>query len=136
MKEAKEKSENKQEKHAELQLLMQHFQQMYQQFQMMEQHMMELINLNDQLGEISKTKIGSKVLIPLGAGIYLNGELKDNKEIFMNVGSKTTVKKSLKDAEELVKQQIENLKGHVENVGRELGSVQERILALQNETSD
>ena len=51
------------------------------------------------------------MLAPLGRGIFIKTEIKDEK-LFVNVGSKTLVKKTPREAEEIVDTQISEM-GHV-----------------------
>lgn len=71
----------------------------------------ELESLKLSLKKMEKSK-GKEMLAPLGRGIFLKTEVKEDK-VFVNVGSRTLVKKTFSEAAEIVDAQIkemENLK--------------------------
>ena len=71
----------------------------------------ELESLKLSLKKMEKSK-GREMLSPLGRGIFLKTEVKDEK-VFVNVGSKTLVKRTFPEAAEIVDTQVkemENLK--------------------------
>jgi len=67
----------------------------------------ELESLKFSMGKIEKTK-GKDMLAPLGRGIFLKTEVKDDK-VFVNVGSRTLVKKTFKEAGEIIDTQIREI---------------------------
>lgn len=90
----------------------------------------ELESLKLSLRKMEKSK-GKEMLAPLGRGIFLKTEVKDEK-VFVNVGSKTLVKKTFKEAEEIVDAQIgemERIKagllGNIEEINQRLSGLVE-----------
>lgn len=67
-----------------------------------EEQIAELEKLKNCLGKIGKEK---EMLTNLGKGIFLKTVAKDDK-VFMNVGSKTFVRKSFSEASEIIDGQI------------------------------
>ena len=67
----------------------------------------EMENLNLSLVRMEKSR-GKEMLAPLGRGIFLKTDVKDEK-VFVNVGSKILVRKSLSEAADIVKGQIREL---------------------------
>lgn len=112
--------EDIQKKYLELQILEGQIKQLQQQIQMMEQQLFELGSLSESVEEISKIKPKTEMLIPLGAGVYAKGELKDNKDLIMNVGANTTTTKSFSDAKKIIEDQIAQVKGILEQLSNQL----------------
>jgi prefoldin alpha subunit len=67
----------------------------------------ELESLKLSLIKMEKSK-GREMLAPLGRGIFLKTEVKDEK-VFVNVGSKSLVKKTFSEAAEIVDEQISSM---------------------------
>jgi len=85
----------------------------------------ELENLKISLRKMDKSK-GKEMLAPLGRGIFAKTEIKDER-LFVNVGSKIIVKKTGKETEEIIEEQIkqmEEVKHHlmhnIQEINRQL----------------
>ncbi len=109
---------NLKEKYMEYQFLMQQLQQLQQNNSSLEKHISDLNSLKNNLENISKTKVNTESLMPLGSGIFLKSELKDNKTVIMNVGSNVCVEKNIDEAMIIVDKQL----GEVVNVMETLQS--------------
>ncbi len=126
-------NEELQGKYLEFQLLQQQIQNLQQQLELIQSQLMLLASLNESLKEIKRTKAGTEVLFPLGAGVYAKSSLQDNENIIMNVGAKTAVAKNIKDSCEIIEKQIEDMKKVVKDLTDELGRSLFRGQALQEE---
>ncbi len=124
------------QKYLELQFLNQQIQQVQQQLALIEQQIIELTTINLTLLEVSKTKKGNKILVPLGAGVYVDSELKDNKEVLMNVGAGVVVKKSIEESKKIVEEQLKELKGIREQFIINLEKAAEHGNLLQEELEE
>ena len=104
-----EKEENKQkelqQKYMELQMISQQMQQYTKQVEMLENQILDLDSTNEALSDLKKTKEGTKILSPIASGIFVQSKLEDNQEVLVNVGSNTTVKKTIDGAKELILEQ-------------------------------
>jgi prefoldin alpha subunit len=98
-----------QEKYMQMQLIEQQIQQVQKQLKLLESQMQEL-NLTEQaLDDLKKTKTGTEILVPMASGIFVKAELKDNKELSVNVGADTVVKKSVDETKQLIAGQLEDI---------------------------
>lgn len=109
-----------QQKYLELQILEQQIQQLQHQAQILQQQHQELLALKEAIQEISKVKENSESLIPLGAGVYIKGEIKDTKNIIMNVGANVTTEKTTKEALDIVEEQITHVQNLLERLSSDL----------------
>jgi len=78
----------------------------------------QLENVNSQIGEMEALKLSleklekgkdKEMLANLGRGIFLRTKQDDDK-VFVNVGSRTLVKKSFSEAVEIIDKQVPELK--------------------------
>ena len=88
------------------------FQAMQQQLEQISQHLELLNQQNDELDisinavkELSETKVDNELLAPIADGIFFKGVLKDNQKLVVNVGSDTTVEKSIPEVVKLLEDQ-------------------------------
>ncbi|MBI4447341.1 prefoldin subunit alpha [Candidatus Woesearchaeota archaeon] len=125
--------QTKDQLYAEFRILSEQINQMQQHLSNLDHQLAELIQLQNALTDLESLKVGSKVLIPLGSGVFLQGELKDNKEIVMAVGSAVSVKKTVGDAKNIVEGQISEMKQITAQLEQELsqGAMQYRMVQHQ-----
>ncbi|MBR9692086.1 prefoldin subunit alpha [Candidatus Woesearchaeota archaeon] len=109
MEEDKEKQQVLQQKYMEMQMLSQQMQQMQKQIELLNNQMQELVLTKQALDDISKTETGTEIKVPLASGIFIKAEIKDNKEVMVNVGAGTAVKKTIPQAKELIDNQIKEI---------------------------
>lgn len=125
--------EDLQRKYFEFQLLDQQLKQIQEQIFLIQQQIQELESLNANLDSISKTEKKSEILSPLGAGVFIKTELKENKEVIMNIGAKTAVLKTIPDAKKLITLQVNELKRIDMQLNEQLQQGALRASALQEE---
>jgi len=121
------------EKYMEHQVLMQQLQQLQENISSLDKHILDLKVLNDNLDSIGKTESGKDTLMPLGSGIFVNGTLKDNKSVIMNVGANICVEKSVEEAKQTIDKQIEDVGNLLEQLQVEITNTSFRLQELQNE---
>ena len=90
----------------------------------------ELIRLKEDLISIKDVK-DKKTLVPLGAGIFLESELKQLKEVVMNVGSNILVKKDFNSSTKILDKQIEELKNIQSQLEKEISKIELRALGSE-----
>ena len=135
-KENRDKEKELQQKYLELQLINNQMNQMQQHLNLIEAQILDLKHLENSLEEIKNVKEDTEILVPLGSGTFIKGKLIDNKEVLMNVGANTIVKKDLEDAISIIKNQEEELKNLIEQVERELTEVSVQAQIVQQEVQD
>jgi len=107
----------------QMQLIEQQMQQVQKQLKIIEGQIQEL-NLTEQaLDDLKTTKPGTEILVPMASGIFVKAELKENKELAINVGADTVVKKDVDEAKKLITDQIEE----VTKMQQELNSNLEKL---------
>lgn len=121
------------EKYLQIQLLDQQINQLQQQITAINQQIIESKTVEDSLDNLSKTKINTNLFSPLGLGIFVETQLKDNKTILMNVGSKVIVKKSILKAKDLLQKRINDLKKTLKHLEEQLIKNVQLITILDKE---
>ena len=103
-----EKQKELQQRYLEFQLIEQQSRQIEKQLQVLENQLVEITSVQLSLDDLKEAKIGSEIMVPVSNGIFVKGELKENRELLVNVGSNTVVVKTVEETKELIgKQQTE-----------------------------
>ncbi len=96
------------EKYLEFQTIQQQLQQLTEHVEQMNQQAAELEMSINAVKELEKTPLHNEFLAPLANGIFVQGELKNNSNLIVNVGSNVTVERTPQEVIELLhKQRVE-----------------------------
>ncbi len=119
----------------------------YEQLKMYEEHVrklnQELGRIQERSSEIEHTvaaleefkghSSGKKSLFPIADGIFIRGEVKDDKKVFVNVGKGTIVEKSIDEAKEMLSSQLGELEDYNERIIAEMAEIDEKAYAIQED---
>jgi|GEM_PF-3510588 prefoldin alpha subunit len=119
-------SQDEQEKLFRLSMLEQQARQIEQQLQAIEQQIIEMQLLKMNLDELKKSDTKEEVLASIGRNIFVKTSLKD-KELFVDVGAKTIVKKSIDEAKEIIDKDIARLTETREKIFTEFNAIVNEI---------
>jgi prefoldin alpha subunit len=106
--EEKEKEEMLKQKAFEFEVLKERAGTLEEQILNLEFKKNELKIVSESLDEI-KEKKGKDILVPLGSGVFLRGNLVDDKKVLVNVGSNVVIEKNIDEAKEIINAQIEEI---------------------------
>ena len=109
-----------QQKYIELQILNQQIKKIQEQFMLLQQQLAELTSLELSLAEMKDVKKDSEVFSSLGSGIFVNSKLSATENVLVNVGAGVLVTKTVDEAVNLVKTQINNINQSQETIKEEL----------------
>ena len=94
-----------QQKYMQFQAMQQQLEQISQHLELLNQQNAELDISINAVKELSETKVDYELLAPIADGIFFKGVLKDNQKLVVNVGSDTTVEKSIPEVVKLLEDQ-------------------------------
>ncbi len=114
-----------QQKYVQLQLLDQQIKQVQQQIQAIAKQLNDVVYSIQSLEEFKNVKPGTEVFVPIVTGIFAKAELKDAKNVNINVGSNVAVNKDLDDAKKLLEEQLTEL----ENIRLKLSNDAQKMIA-------
>jgi len=132
----KETQEGLQKKYMEMQMLGQQLQQIGQQLEMLDNNLQELYNTKEALDDIAKTEVEEEILAPVAGGIFIQGKLTDNKDVLVNAGTGTVVKKSIADAKVLVDNQVKEIEKLKNEMSENQGKLTLKAKLIENELSE
>jgi prefoldin alpha subunit len=122
-----------QEKYKHFQMLQEHIEQMTHHVQMLGQQSEELEISKNALVELTKTEIGTEILAPLSNGIFIKSNLVDNKKVIINVGSNTTVERTIPEAVELLEKEHVKIRTRVVEAEEMLQNLHQQTMKISQE---
>ena len=125
-----------QEKYLELKFLEQKINQVNEQILELEKQSLTFNLLSENLEDIQKTKTGEKIFVPLGSGLFIESQLKDNKEVLINIGSDVFIKKDISEARIFIKEQIGQIESTINIIDKTLQKLVLEGQKLQSELKE
>jgi len=122
-----------QKMYLELQLLDEQMKQVQKQAIALDEQLIELNNTLQALDDFNKTEIGTNILVSLSPGIFTSAELKNNKELFVNVGNNIIVKKNVAETKELLKKRLDAMNKYRDTVLVELQKMNAKAVNIEQE---
>ena len=122
-----------QEKYKHFQMLQEHIEQMTHHVQMLGQQSEELEISKNALVELTKTETGTEILAPLSNGIFIKSNLVDNKKVIVNVGSNTTVERTIPEAVALLEKEHIKIRTRVVEAEAMLQDLHQQTMSIYKE---
>lgn len=101
-----------------------------QQIEMIQASMAEVDALSNTIDDI-EGKESIEAFVPVGAGAFIKGELKNTDEIIVSIGSGIAVKKDAEGAREIIAGQKEDLKDSLDKMLANLQQCTDIVGSLQ-----
>ncbi len=92
----------------------------------------ELRAAKDALSEIEKSKKGEKILVNLGAGIYVEASIEENTQAISSLSGKIFKTKKIKDLDKTIENKIKNLDKTIATVAEEQSKAVSRLNQLES----
>lgn len=121
-----------QQKYIELQIIEQQMKQYQQELLTLQVQLQELVSLEESLKSIESSK-NNKILTTLSPGVFVKTELKNAKEVLMNVGSGVVVPKTTKETLDITKDQILKIQAMAHKLEQDLQLFVQHAVSLQKE---
>lgn len=120
--EKKEINEEKiQEKYIEYQMIEEQLKKLYEQREMFQKQIDELENLLAAIKDIENIKPGAELFVPLSSGIFVKAEIKETKQVLVNVGDNVVIPKTIPDTALLLKKQQGEISLYKERIQQNIG---------------
>ena len=123
--------EKQQELIFKLSMFEQQIQQLQQQLQAIEQGIFEMDGLEHGLNELVGG-VDKEILASIGRGVFVKAKLL-SEDLIVDIGNKTFVKKSIPEAQKLIKEQIEKLNDVKKELEDNLEKIGEEMMKMYEE---
>lgn len=135
-KKKEEQTKKAQQKYMELQMLDQQMKHMQKQVEAIERQVMELEEVQLNLDELSKSKKGAEMWVPLASGIFVKTRLEDNQQLAVNAGSNTVVAKDIPATKAMLAAQATDMRNYQAEMVEQFEKIAEHAAALQQELQE
>ena len=98
-------NEEELQKAVEAEMIRQQLLEIENQLNVLETKKYELQLIKESIDEV-KGKKGNEILVPIGAGVLLRAEIKDDEKVLVNVGSNVVVERNLEETKKIIDNQI------------------------------
>lgn len=119
----------KQEQFLQIAQINQEAEKLEQQINLIDQQIRELEAVKQSIEELAIKQIGSEILTNLGKGIFVKTETK-SKELFVNVGRETMIKKTPEETLKIIGEQMIKLASGRENFLERVQDLQGRMNSI------
>ena len=106
-----------------------------QQVEAIQASLTEVEILESTLEDI-KDKKSLETMVPVGAGSFMNAEIKKTDEIIMSVGAGVAIKKSVEEAKETLASQKEELNSSLEKMMSNLQKISQIVAQLSPQAEE
>ncbi|MBI4148690.1 prefoldin subunit alpha [Candidatus Woesearchaeota archaeon] len=130
MTEQNRQEEDIKRRYVELQLLERQLKTLHSQIQQLEQQTAEVDEITNVLHQLAEQKPDTDILIPISQGIFFKGKLIDAKQVLVNVGSGTFIKKESAETQKDLGNQVVQMRKLAEDRAaklQELSTYAERV---------
>jgi len=131
-----EQEEKMQSLYMEFQVLGQNIKQLEEKTHALNDQLMDLTITNQSLEDMKKIKPDTEILVPLSGGIYAKAQLKDSKNVVVNVGANTTLVKDIPSTKTLIETQIEEVKKLQENLVNQMQAQTTKAALLEQQINE
>ncbi|MDP3734367.1 MAG: prefoldin subunit alpha [Nanoarchaeota archaeon] len=114
----------------QFQTLQQQMQQIVEHIELLQQQNMELDISQNALQELAKTELNTEILAPIADGIFFKGNLKDNQKLIVNVGSNTTVEKTIPETIQLLQKHQQEIIARVSEAEKIVQQMQSQAMKI------
>jgi len=125
-----------QQKYMQFQTLQQQLEQISQHLELLNQQNAELDISINAVKELSETKIDNELLAPIADGIFFKCVLKDNQKLIVNVGSDTTVEKSVPEVVKLLEDQKKDVSKRMVEADAMMQEFSQQAMQLYQEVEE
>ena len=125
--------EEKQQNYMQFQMLQQQIEQASQQLEAINQAAQEIDISQEALQQLEKTKVDTEVLATICPGIFVKANLKENQKLIVNVGSNTTVEKTVEQVVGMLEEQKKEMQAQAIKADTMLQQLTQQAMKLYEE---
>ena len=118
------------EKYLELQMALEQVRQLQHQFDSLEGKRQELLGNIESVNDM-KSREASEMLVPVVDGIFAKAKTENAKEVYVNVGAGVTVKKTIEQACEMLREKDAEIQRYGQEVFAELEKNSDKVKKLE-----
>ncbi len=115
---------------AEFQFLQQRAEALQKNIEQFEGRRNELLIVKNSMDSL-KDKKDSSILVPVGSGLFIEGALRNDKSVLVEVGANIIARKDWTDAQKLLDTQLQNIDKIERDIQNEISEIVGRLAELE-----
>ncbi len=132
----KDRSQEMQKKVLQFQILQANLQLLAERERHFAEKLAELEETRQALEDLKDVKRGDSIMVPLGSGNFIAGEIKDCEKVLVGFGAGVVIKKSQEDARKIIDKRAEELSTALHELGSQIQHVEFELHKLQPELQE
>ncbi len=124
------------ERYMEFKLLQEHIEKLTEHVNLLLQQQVQIEDTKESLLEISRTAIGSEILVPIADGVFLKAALKDNNLLLVNVGSGAVVPRSTTEVSLMILAQQQRVSENITEAKALLEQFESEAMGIYKEVEE
>jgi len=104
-----------------------------QQTNLIEKQITELKGLEISLDKLKNFDKKTEMFSMLGSDTFIESEVKNNDKVLVNIGAKIFMKKNIKEAKESIEKRIDKMDGVYKELAEEAGKIIEKLTVIGEE---
>lgn len=129
----KTKEEKIKEFYIRYQMLKQQLNGLISQKSLLEKNIEMIRETIENINDISSIKEGQQIFSSVGSGVYVKAELKDCKNVIINIGSEIMIEKPIPQAILILEKKIEEIKKLIEEINKQITIFEKEIEKIEKE---
>lgn len=122
-----------QQKYVEYQFLERSVKQLQAQIHQLDQQVADLNEVAQTVLDLADIKPGTTVLLPISTGLFFEGKLEDAKNLYVNVGSGTMIKKPFKQTYSDLQEQVVSMAALQQELRKKLDELSRQVMRSEEE---
>lgn len=104
------------------------------QIQMLELAKNEINSAIKALDSLNEAKEGDEILVPIGSGSFLKGQLKDTKNVIIGIGADISLEKNPNEAKKILEKREKDMQAAMEKMRDNAAVLNKKLMELNSES--
>ncbi|MBU4202250.1 MAG: prefoldin subunit alpha [Candidatus Altiarchaeales archaeon] len=104
------------------------------QIQVLEAAMAETEAAINALDSLREAKKGDEILVPIGSGSFIKGEIKDKESVIIGIGAGISVEKKVGDAKKILDKRQKDMQGAMEKMRNGATQANKKLMELNSKS--
>jgi len=106
------------------------------QIQVLEAAMAETEAAIRALDSLKEAKKGDEILVPIGSGSFIKGQIKDKENVIIGIGAGISVEKKVSEAKKILKEREKDVKDTLEKLRSGATEANKKLMELNSKSEE
>jgi len=106
------------------------------QIQVLEMAMAETESAIKALDSLKEAKKGDEILVPIGSGSFIKGQIKDKENVIIGIGARISVEKKVSETKKILKEREKDVKDTLEKLRSGATEANKKLMELNSKSEE